>query len=321
MRNTMRWILPLLLMFVFGSGACLAQSTNAGDIRGSVTDASGALIPGVKVTVLNVDTGVANEYTTNNSGLYDTNSIIPGHYQITFTRDGFDVLVRGPITLEVGFTTVNGQLKIGSTNEQITVTSDVPLLTTENGEQTTVLDAKSMDELPQVTPNWESFVILLPGAAGTSSSSPGQQAAINGNLPYSNVLSDGASTTLGQSMNANADCIDAVEWCKLHVHWLPGRINPNLQAERWAHRHGKPMIACSDAHTLATIGRNASTVEADELTAESIFAGIRAGRISFHRHSLRVAPLAYETTKALLSQPRHLGRWVKRRLANPGARA
>ncbi len=126
---------------------------------------------------------------------------------------------------------------------------------------------------------------------------------------------------LGQSMNANADCIDAVEWCKLHVHWLPGRINPNLQAERWAHRHGKPMIACSDAHTLATIGRNASTVEADELTAESIFAGIRAGHISFHRHSLRVAPLAYETTKALLSQPRHLGRWVKRRLANLGARA
>jgi hypothetical protein len=197
-------------MFVFGSGACLAQSTNAGDIRGSVTDASGALIPGVKVTVLNVDTGVANEYTTNNSGLYDTNSIIPGHYQITFTRDGFDVLVRGPITLEVGFTTVNGQLKIGSTNEQITVTSDVPLLTTENGEQTTVLDAKSMDELPQVTPNWESFVILLPGAAGTSSSSPGQQAAINGNLPYSNVLSDGASTTLGQSMNANTTTFEDV---------------------------------------------------------------------------------------------------------------
>ena len=208
MRKMMRWILPVLL--IFGSGACLAQSTNAGDIRGSVTDASGALIPGVKVTVLNVDTGVSKEYTTNNSGLYDTNSIIPGHYTITFAAEGFDLLVRGPITLEVGFTTVNGELKVGSTKEQVTVTTDVALLTTETGDQSTVLDAKSMDELPQVTPNWESFVILLPGAAGTASSSPGQEAAINGNLPYSNVLSDGASTTLGQSMNASTTTFEDV---------------------------------------------------------------------------------------------------------------
>jgi hypothetical protein len=206
----MRWILPLLLIFVFGSGACLAQSTNAGDIRGSVTDASGALIPGVKVTVLNVDTGVSKTYTTNNDGLYDTNSIVPGHYKITFASEGFDLLVRGPITLEVGFTTVNGQLKVGSTKEQITVSTDVPLLTTETGDQSTVMDAKSMDELPQVTQDWENFVILLPGAAGTTSSNPGQEAAINGNLPYSNILSDGASTTLGQSMNANPTTFEDV---------------------------------------------------------------------------------------------------------------
>jgi len=112
--------------------------------------------------------------------------------------------VRGPITLEVGFTTVNGQLKVGSTKEQVTVTSDVPLLTTETGDQSTVLDAKSMDELPQVTQSWENFVILLPGAVGAASSAqgssnPGQQASINGNLPYSNILSDGASTTLAKA--------------------------------------------------------------------------------------------------------------------------
>jgi hypothetical protein len=211
----MRWVLSVLLVFVVGSGACRAQSTNAGDIRGSVTDTSGGLIPGVKVTVLNVDTGVSKEFTTNSSGLYDTNSIIPGHYKITFAAEGFDLLVRGPITLEVGFTTVNGQLKVGSTKEQVTVTSDVPLLTTETGDQSTVLDAKSMDELPQVTQSWENFVILLPGAVGAASSAqgssnPGQQASINGNLPYSNILSDGASTTLGQSMNANATTFEDV---------------------------------------------------------------------------------------------------------------
>jgi predicted metal-dependent phosphoesterase TrpH len=115
---------------------------------------------------------------------------------------------------------------------------------------------------------------------------------------------------LGESMNAGLDCIDAVEWCRLHVHWLPGRINPNLRAARWAQRHGKTLIACSDAHTLATIGSNASTVEADELTVPAIMEGIRAGRVTFHRRSLELAPLVYETAKALSSQPRHIGRWM-----------
>src|SRR5260221_133624 len=102
------------------------------------------------------------------------------------------------------------------------------------------------------------------------------------------------------------DCIDAVEWCMLHVEWLPGRVNPNLRAARWAHRHGKPLVACSDAHALNSIGKNASTVEAAALTPEALFAGIRAGRVSFHRRSLELVPLVYQTGRALGSQPRHL---------------
>ena len=53
MTNLRRCVLPLFLDF--GSAACFAQSTNSGDIRGSVTDSTGALIPGVTVTVLNVE--------------------------------------------------------------------------------------------------------------------------------------------------------------------------------------------------------------------------------------------------------------------------
>src|SRR5713101_4452751 len=110
MMNMKRWVLPLLL--VFGSGACFAQSTNSGDIRGTVTDATGALIPGVTVTLVNVDTGVSRTYTTNDAGLYDTDSIVTGNYTITFTKDGFTKLVRGPVTVQVGYTAVNGELKV-----------------------------------------------------------------------------------------------------------------------------------------------------------------------------------------------------------------
>jgi len=200
MRKTMQWILPLLLV-IFGSGAGYAQSINSGDIRGTVTDPSGALIPGVLVTVMNTDTGVSKDFTTNSDGLYDTNSLVPGPYTVTFTKDGFEQLVRGPITLEVGFTTVNAQLKVGSTTQQVTVTTDIPLLTTETGDQTQVLSDKVMGELPQVGTDWENFMFLLPGATNTLGSGVGS-ISINGNLPYSNELQNGVSQTLPSSQNA-----------------------------------------------------------------------------------------------------------------------
>jgi len=120
--------------------AGLAQTTNSGDIRGSVTDPSGALIPDVTVNVLNVDAGVSKDYVTNRDGLCNMSSIMAAIYKLTFTEAGFEELVRGPITLQVGFTTVNVQLKVGSTTVQVTVNRDVPLLKTETGEMTTALD-------------------------------------------------------------------------------------------------------------------------------------------------------------------------------------
>lgn len=209
----MLWVLPLLL--VFGSVSSLAQSTNAGDIRGTVTDTTGALIPDVTVTVTNVDTGVTKTIKSNQAGLYDTDSIVTGNYTVTFTKEGFQRLVRGPITLQLGFTTVNGELKVGSATEAVTVTEDVPLLQTETSEQSTTLTAESMVQLPQVTQDWENFTILLPGATGATGSSqgtanPGQEVAVNGNLPYSNIIADGASTTLSHSQNANPSTFENV---------------------------------------------------------------------------------------------------------------
>ena len=207
MKKLMLWVLPLLL--ISGNLICNAQSTNSGDIRGSVTDSTGALIPGVTVTATNVATGVSKEFTTNEAGLFDTDSIVTGNYTVTFAKDGFQKLVRGPVTVQVGFTTVNAELKVGASTTEVTVTSDVPLLQTETSEQSTTFESKSMALLPQVRPRiWENFMILLPGASGTVGgiSRLGQsrsEVAVNGNLPYSNILADGASTTLSHSQNAN----------------------------------------------------------------------------------------------------------------------
>ena len=164
MKTIRRWILPLLLLS--GGGIIYAQSTNSGDIRGTVTDSSGAVIPNATINVVNIDTGVTKSYTSDGAGVYDTSSIVAGKYTVTFSANGFEQVVRGPVTVEVGFTTVNAQLAVGSVSQKVVVNTDVSLLQTESGDQTVTLNAKSMAQLPQTSPDWENFMILLPGTAG-----------------------------------------------------------------------------------------------------------------------------------------------------------
>ncbi|MBT9332975.1 TonB-dependent receptor [Paracidobacterium acidisoli] len=206
MGRTIRICLTGLLVGIGVAG--LAQNTNSGDIRGTVTDPSGAVIPGVTVTVLDVDKGDTHIFVTDGAGLYDTNSIVPDRYQLTFTKQGFTTYVRGPITLQVGAVTVDAQLKVGAATQKVTVSADLPLLQTESSEQSTTLSSETMQKLPNVSANWTNFMVLLPGASGANgsnaggTSNPGTGVSINGGMPYySNFLADGASTTLPQSSN------------------------------------------------------------------------------------------------------------------------
>jgi len=210
------WWITLCLLLCTGVVA-IAQSTSTGDIRGTVTDSTGAVIPGAKVEVVNVDTGERKVFTTNKSGIYDTISTPNGHYKVTISAPGFEELVIGPITLDIGIITVNGHLKVGSTQQQVVVTGDTAaLLRTESGEQSTTLDEKTMQQLPQVGQDWANFTILLPGSAGASSTgnqtaNPGVAVSLNGSQPYSgNFLSDGGSVTNPHSADVETDTFDTV---------------------------------------------------------------------------------------------------------------
>lgn len=196
-------------------GTALGQATNSGDLRGTVTDSTGALIPGVTVTVTNVNTGVTKVLKTNRDGLYDTSSIVVGTYSVTFEKQGFAKFERSAITLQVGTSTVNASMKVGSTTEEVVVNTDIPLLNTESGSQSTTLEANSMQILPNVGQDWQNFAILIPGTSGTAqgnqgATNPGDQVSANGALPYSNVLSDGASTTLSTSGNSDVNIFETV---------------------------------------------------------------------------------------------------------------
>lgn len=199
-----------------GAAIAFAQNSSTGEIRGTVTDPSNAVVPSATVLLTNIDTGVTAQFETNKEGIYDTVSTPPGHYRIDFSKPGFNLLQRGPITLTVNTVTVNARLNVGSVEQTVVVNADASLLKTETSDQGTTLDAKTMQQLPQVGQSWENFAILLPGTTGTPSSgdgaaNPGIGVSINGTLPYSSsFLSDGASVTLPQSANTDTNTFETV---------------------------------------------------------------------------------------------------------------
>lgn len=191
-----------LLITLCLSGLALAQGTSSGDIRGTVTDPSGAVVQGAKVTVLNVDTGVSLVYTTNNAGLFDTVSILAGNYRITFDKEGFEGYTVGGIVLQAGDPqTVNGRLTVGKMATTINVNAESPLLKTESSEQSTTLEEEAIKELPSVNRDWTQLTKILPGSSGNNA---GGGVSLNGIEPWeANWLSDGGVATNSHSANAD----------------------------------------------------------------------------------------------------------------------
>ena len=219
MRTAIRFAFALCLVVCL-AGAAFPQGRNTGEIRGTVTDASGAVVAAATVTLINIDTGESKEFVTNGDGIYDTVSTRAGNYRLVFSKAGFKKSEYGPIALEVSTITVDATLQVGEVSQQVTVveTGGAPLLQTESGEQGTIQEAATMDKLPQIgagiTGNdWANFNILLPGATssptapgseGSGAYNAGDAVSINGNLPnYANYLQDGGVVQLPVSNNVD----------------------------------------------------------------------------------------------------------------------
>jgi hypothetical protein len=190
--------------------ATFAQSTNSADLRGTVTDSTGAVIPGVKVTILNTETGVSTELTTNDAGIYDSVSIRPGKYRVTFNKEGFNKLIRDGVTVDVGVLSIDAELKVGSSQQQVEVTAEAPLLKTETGEQSQTLRSDVMAQLPNVGQDWQNFQKFLPGFQNANNANGAL--SINGTMPnYFNIMADGGSVILPHSDNFDVAIFETVQ--------------------------------------------------------------------------------------------------------------
>ena len=100
-------------------GTAWGQATNSAEVTGSVTDSTGAVVPGVTVTVRDIDKNVERTYVTNEVGLYDTGPLVPSdHYLMVFKLAGFATVQRGPMTLSAGVTGLNVQLSVEQSSQR-----------------------------------------------------------------------------------------------------------------------------------------------------------------------------------------------------------
>ena len=211
------------LLLALCASAVMGQATNSADVTGTVTDATGAVIPGVKIAVKDVDKGIERDITSNEAGAYDSGPIVANdHYTITFSRQGFRTLQRGPMVLQVGQTGLNVILPIGQATQQVVVNENAPLLQTTSAELSTTIPTDTLQTLPQSgNPDWQSFLVLLPGVSGNNntgnSANPGMGGtAANGSMPFSTAMLDGSSISSPMSDNViNTPIFDAIGEVKM----------------------------------------------------------------------------------------------------------
>ena len=154
----------LLLGSLLAAGVALGQTTTA-DIVGTVTDVSGAVVPGADIQVRNNGTGEIKSVKSQGTGDFVFTLLDPGSYSITLTQAGFKTASVKEVRVAAGDRSrVNFALEIGAANETVEVTAATPALQTDNSTLTHAVTAQSVQDLPLNGRNYINLVQITPGA-------------------------------------------------------------------------------------------------------------------------------------------------------------
>src|SRR6266403_316988 len=146
------------------SAPVMGQAVNA-TLLGAVTDTSGAVVAGAKVTATEMKTGVSRTTTANDSGNYEFGNLPPGQYEVATEIQGFKKAVRAGVDVVVNTVTrVNLTLVPGEVTEQVVVTAETPILQTDRADTGRKIETKQVEELPLTfNRNFQSLLNLVPG--------------------------------------------------------------------------------------------------------------------------------------------------------------
>ncbi len=182
-------------------------------VSGTVTDSSGAAVPGASIELRNTATGATRTVVTDNQGRYSVPELNIGTYELRGSKTGFETTVRSGVTLTVGAApVVDIQLPVGQATQTVTVSAEASQVETTNAAVSSLVNQTQMRELPLNGRNFEQLILLAPGVAtypaGGSSAltSVANAYSIAGTRPegYANTL-DGEDVVNWWQRNAGGD--------------------------------------------------------------------------------------------------------------------
>src|SRR5258706_12282890 len=213
-----RYSLVLLISVLLGGHLVSAQVTT-GTISGVVQDSSGAVTPGVSVTVRNLDTGIARSVTTDERGRYTATNLTLGNYEVEGQLTGFQTEIRRGITLTVGReVVVSLTLNVGQLSDAVTISAEAPLVEATSSTMSSLVDARTIRDLPLNGRSYDQLALLQPGVvtvgAGQAGAAfdygTGTRFSVTGSRAYANSfmldgtdINDHANGTPGGAAGTN----------------------------------------------------------------------------------------------------------------------
>jgi hypothetical protein len=198
--------LLLSVVLILTSSLSLHGQSTYGTVDGSVTDPSGAALPGAQVTLTNKGTQEKHTQVTGGEGSYQFVNVIPGEYRLDIEKSGFKHFARPNVTVQVQQDThIDAALTVGQVSETIEVTSESPLLQAETSSLGQVVEERKANELPLNGRNIFNLITISPAAiaqGGSGSSPVGQNPFSWGNYQIGGSFANqGAEYLDGQPLN------------------------------------------------------------------------------------------------------------------------
>lgn len=274
-RQTFWWV---GVVFVFLITGIAWGQVNTGTISGTVTDSSGAVLPDANVVVLDLDTGVSRTTRTDTTGHYSVVSLSPGHYRVTGTEKGFNTEIRNEIELTVGREeVVDLALAPGGVEQTVTVTGAPPLVNTTTASIGSLVDDRTIRELPLNGRSYDQLALIQPGVNLTSPGNitgilftfgTGARYSVGGQLPNSNLflldgtdVNDFANGTPGGADGANLG-VDTI---------LEFKVYTDLWPAEFGHSTGSIVTAVTKSGTNSYHGTAFEYIRNSVLDARNYF--------------------------------------------------
>jgi hypothetical protein len=270
-RSGVRWVCVSVVFLFLLAIPAFSQLPTA-TILGDAKDASGGVLPGVTVTVVNVETGLTRVVKTGDDGSYRVLELPVGAYEVKAEHAGFKSIDRKGIVLEVTQQAViNLDFQVGAAEQQVVVNEEVPMINTQNATLGGTVNETKMTELPLNGRNYIDLALLQPGV--DKDKNQGNQAgttfSVNGAPPRSNNFTlDGAilQTMLGRSPVAG-ESGDALGLDGIREYQI---VAGTFQAE-YGLAMGSQMVAVSKGGTNQWHGDAFEYIRNDALDANTFF--------------------------------------------------